>query len=185
MYASIKQSSAVLVCFAFLITSVQAGEGIVWSDDFEQYKDGERLHGQNGWKGFLNEPRVAPRVTGAQNHTEGGSRSVEMTAEADLVREFAEEFGALEDSGQWIFRAWEYVPSEMTGASYFIMLNTYNDRGPLNWSVQVHHSAEGGTIGADFRGEELPLITDRWVPIEVHIDLDTDITSDPTRSAVE
>ena len=86
MYSSIKQSSAVLVCFAFSITSVQAGEGIVWSDDFERYKDGERLHGQNGWKGFLNERDVAPRVTSDQNHTEDGSRSVEMVDVADLVQ---------------------------------------------------------------------------------------------------
>ncbi|MEZ4767473.1 MAG: hypothetical protein R2844_03500 [Caldilineales bacterium] len=33
--------------------------------------------------------------------------------------------------------AWQYVPTDFIGQSYFILLNTYNDNGPYNWSTEV------------------------------------------------
>jgi len=178
MYHKTNLLTAVLVVLTIIATSSRAGEGVVWSDDFEQYKDGQELHGHNGWQAL----RAPVRVTSAENHTEGGSLSVDISGDGSLVREFADEFGAMQDSGQWIFRAWEYVPSEMTRTSFFIMLNTYDEGGRYSWSVQIRHNAEVGIIRADYRGEELPLITDRWVPIEVHIDLDTDIAGEGVHS---
>ena len=161
---------------------VQAGQHVVWDEDFEGYVSGQDLHGINGWKGWDNDPGVSAQVTNAANHTGGGRLSVDIEGPADLVREYANEFGATENSGQWVYRAWQFVPSNMSGKSYFIMQNTYDDGGPYNWSVTVHHDVARGTIQADYGGEELPLFTDEWISIRIEIDLDTDLDPEGLQS---
>ena len=154
---------------------VQAGHGVVFLEDWEGFDVGEQVHGQNGWKGWDNGEGAGAFVTDAQNHTDGGSKSIEIISGSDLIHEFASELGATEDSGQWRLRVWQYIPGDLTGTAWHIWQNQYNDNGPYAWSVQIRATIASGVIHADFRGEELPLITDRWVEYVIDVDLDTDI----------
>jgi len=145
-----------------------APEAILWSDNFDSYATGSQLHGQGGWKGWDNSPAGGALASGAQFAT--APNSAEIVGASDLVHEYS---GAT--SGPFAYIAWQYVPSSMTGVSYFILLNTYNDGGPYNWSVQVEFDGalnQVNNTGAS--GGSLPLIRGQWVQLRVEIDLTAD-----------
>ncbi|MCL4263279.1 MAG: M36 family metallopeptidase [Anaerolineae bacterium] len=142
-----------------------------WSDNFDSYPTGQDLHGVGGWKGWDNNPAFTAFTTATQARS--APNSVDIVGNADLVQEYT---GAT--SGQWTYTAWQYVPSSMTGLTYFIMLNTYADGGPNNWSVQVNFNAATDTVTNDgATGGTLPLVEDQWVEIRLEIDLDADTQS--------
>lgn len=147
-----------------------------WHDAFDFHAAGQGLHGRYGWKGWDNNPLADGMVTDAQAHTPFNSLAVQGTT--DLVQEFDL------PAGRYLFTAWQYVPSDLqsgcdpTGAfcgSFLILLNTYQDGGPYHWSVQLHADALTETFIRDQPAPAaLPLVTDRWVPIDVLIDLVAD-----------
>ena len=103
---------------------VQADDGVVFLEDWEGFDVGEQVHGQNGWKGWDNGEGAGAFVTDAQNHTEGGSKSIDINGGSDLVRPFATEFGSVQDSGQWRLRVWQYVPGDLSSQTWHIWPNT-------------------------------------------------------------
>ncbi len=140
-----------------------------WYEDFDSYATGSQMHGQGGWKGWDNVPGAGALVSDVQAHST--PNSVEILGASDLVHEYSGY-----TSGIWTYSAWQYVPGNFTGTTYFILLNTYNDGGPYNWSVQVNFDGATNMVVNDGNaGGSLPLIRDRWVEIRVQIDLDSDI----------
>jgi hypothetical protein len=94
---------------------------------------------------------------------------VEITGNSDLVHEYDAA------GGQWTYTAWQYVPGDLEGVTYFIMQNMYNDFGPYDWSIQLPLNQTAGMITDDHvAGAELPIMFDQWAEIRVEIDLDTD-----------
>ena len=143
--------------------------GVEFEENFDSYADGSDMHNQGGWKGWDNSPAAGALVTSAQSLS--APHSVDIVGASDLVHEFTGY-----TSGQWIFTAWSYVPSgSVGGPSYFILLNTYNDFGPYNWSTQVFFDTVGGVVFSDSTGGTVPLVTDAWAEIRVEIDLDADL----------
>jgi subtilisin family serine protease len=138
-----------------------------WEEDFDSYPTGQNMHGIGGWKGWDNNPAFTAFTSDTQARS--APNSIEIVGNNDPVREFA---GAV--AGQWIFTTWQYIPSSMTGTTYYIMLNTYNDGGAKNWSVQVRFNTATGVVNDGVSGGTLPLVTDQWVEIRLEIDLDTD-----------
>ena len=148
---------------AVLPTSARAD----WADNFDSYVAGSGLHGQGGWHGWDNDPTWNAYVTDL--YSRSAPNSVDIVGASDMVHEYSGY-----TSGRWIFTAWQYVPSNFTGLSYFLLLNTYNDSGPYNWSCQVVFDSAGSVV-SDPEGDSLPLITGSWVEIRVEIDLDADV----------
>lgn len=150
-----------------------------WYEDFETHFPGVGADNWRGWKGWDDDPAFDAPVTEQQPH--GGANSIQIENDADLVKEFEA------DSGLWSFEAWQYIPSDFesggTGAnrgSWFLLLNTYNDGGPYNWSVGLQVDSVPGLIKV-YQGDELntvniPYETDRWVKIQSVINLDDDWT---------
>ena len=138
-----------------------------WTDDFDSYATGQNMHGVGGWKGWDNLPGFTAFTSDAQARSTPNSFAIE--GGNDPVREFS---GV--NSGQWTFTTWQYIPTGMTGTSYFIMLNTYNDGGAKNWSVQVRFNSATGVTNDGVSGGSLPLVTNQWVEIRLEIDLDAD-----------
>ncbi len=141
-----------------------------WLEDFDSYANGSSMHGQGGWKGWDNDPTWTAYVTDVQSRS--SPHSVEIAGNSDLVHEYC---GAT--FGQWTYTAWQYIPSDMSGESYFIMQNTYNDGGPYNWSVQLDFISASGMLVGDCGAADnvtMPYITDQWVEIRVDIFLDPD-----------
>ncbi|GIK57656.1 MAG: S8 family serine peptidase [Chloroflexi bacterium] len=138
-----------------------------WSDDFDSYATDSQIHGQGGWKGWFNDPGAGAFVR--DTYAVSAPNSVEILGGSDLVHEYSGY-----TSGFWTYTAWQYVPTDFVGESYFIMLNQYNDAGTtMNWSTQVMFSSVGDMVINDgVSGGTLPLVKGEWVEIRVEIDLD-------------
>lgn len=153
----------------------QAPTNRYWFDNFDTYATGSPLHGQGGWAGWDGVEDATGYVTDDQSRSSPNSLEIKWftTVAADMVHEYTDI-----NSGTWIFKAWQYVPSEMTGTQFFILMNTYvilTHNNP-DWSLQLELSATGGYI-RDYNNvaATLPLVTDQWAQIRVEIDFDADI----------
>ncbi|MCB9135042.1 MAG: hypothetical protein H6636_06425 [Anaerolineales bacterium] len=145
----------------------------IWSDNFDSYATGQNLHGVGGWKGWGNSAAASASTTAAQALS--APNSVDILGASDLVHEYS---GST--SGQWVYTAWQYLPSSMSGQTYFILLNQYDDVGTTNnWSTQVCFDSAANVLydatGTSCTGtNSLPIVYDQWVEIRVEIDLDAD-----------
>jgi hypothetical protein len=140
-----------------------------WADNFDSYATGSQMHGQGGWKGWGNTVAAGALTSSAQ--AVSAPNSVDINGGSDLVHEYTGY-----TAGTWIYTAWQYVPVEMTGVSYFILLNQYDDAGTTNnWSTQVNFDASTNLVTNEgVSGGTLALIKGQWVEINVLIDLTAD-----------
>jgi hypothetical protein len=151
-----------------------------WFDSFDNHDDTDLIHGLRDWQGWDNDPAFDAPVT--NTIAQSPPNSLNVADETDIVRPFE---GA--DSGAWSFTAWQYIPSDFASGSagnfagsYFNILNTYNDNGPYDWSVQIQIDSNDGMLKV-FHGQgtdriSVPFETDRWVKIQTVIDLENDWT---------
>ena len=137
-----------------------------WADGFDAYANGSGLHNQGGWRGWDGNPAFDAFVTNAQALSI--PHSVDITPTSDIVQQFA---GA--NTGTWIMTGWCYIPSGSTGDQYFILLNTYNEGGPNNWSTQILFDSDTGLVSdADNPfGTTFAIVNNQWVEVRVEIDL--------------
>ncbi|MCH7848540.1 MAG: hypothetical protein IIB53_09280 [Planctomycetes bacterium] len=149
------------------------GVSVPAGDDFDSYKDGFLLTGVNGWSGWEDSPGAVANVTSDQFRS--APHSIEIDAGDDPVQQYLGAFC----EGQYVFTVYQYIPSNMVGLSFFIMLNTYNNVNNTgrNWSVQVNFDNSTGLVHDDGSGAEMPIINDAWVEIRLDIDLDADFYS--------
>ncbi len=152
------------------------------SEDFEDYVLPTSLHGLNGWEGWDNDISFDAPVTDAQSRST--DNSVDISGASDLVHPIC---GA--DEGAWSFTAWQYIPSSFTSGggggldgSYFVLMNTYNPDAPASsdFSVQIQTDSNDGLFKV-FHGDgndriSVPYDSDRWVKIQVIIDIEEDWT---------
>jgi hypothetical protein len=144
-----------------------------WYEDFDNYTLGQYLENESdpadgGWHGWDSNPAAGAYVVDVQAHS--SPHSVEVVDQTDLVHEY-EGY----TSGQWVYTAWQYIPSDLIGQTYFIMLNTYEDGGDKNWALQIGFNGVTDLLTSEFEGLTLPIIYDQWVEIRVEIDLDADL----------
>ena len=146
-----------------------------WSDNFDSYTNGQYLDGtpdDGGWKGWDNVATAAGMVSDA--HFRSAPYSDQIWGTSDNVHEYTGY-----TTGKWVYTAWQYVPDNFTGMTYFILLSDYADgAGQSNqWAVQMHFDSELGLVESEFDALDLPLIKARWVEIRAEIDLDSDLMS--------
>ena len=153
---------AVIFAIAGIASVAQAS---IFFEDFESYAPGSQMHGQGGWKGWNNVPGAGAPLSSTYAYS--GSNSVEIVPAADLVHEFDV------TGGLWILTAMQYIPSGTSGTTWFILLNTYNDNGAQDWSVQTQFVLADGTITSSYdSGTLATIVYDAWVEIKCVIDLD-------------
>lgn len=144
-----------------------------WSDNFDSYAAGSQLIGQGGWEGWGNNPAAGALVSNAQSHSSPNSAAI--VGDTDLVHQYSGY-----TSGVWNYTAWQYIPTDFSGESYFILMNQYTPAGggTGNWSTQVHFQSATNLVigdpGPGNPGGTLPLVKGQWVPIRVLIDLNAD-----------
>ncbi|MBN1921455.1 MAG: S8 family serine peptidase [Anaerolineae bacterium] len=141
-----------------------------WSDNFDSYATGSQMHGQGGWKGWGNDVAGGALTSNAQ--AVSAPNSVAILGASDLVHEYS---GV--NSGQWVYTAWQYIPTDFTGQSYFILLNTYSDAGTdNNWSAQVMFDGAANTVTNDggVSGGSLALVKGQWVELRLELNLGAD-----------
>ena len=143
-----------------------------WSDGFESYTNGQFLDGgpeDGGWKGWDNLPVAGAYVTNLYAHS--GTLSVEASLGTDLVHEYE-----IATAGKWNYTLWQYIPSDFSGDSYFILLSDYTDgAGQSNtWAVQLSFNSATGMVQSQSLNEELPYILGQWAEIRCEVDLTLD-----------
>ncbi len=157
------------------VSGIGEGGPPAWSEDFEPYALGSSLHNQGGWRGWDGSAAWTAYVTDVQSHSP--VQSVDIVGGSDLVHEHSGY-----TAGEWTYAAWMYVPDNFLSGgtdargSYFILLNTYNETGPYEWSVQLHADSDTDTFIRDgVIPASVPLVTGRWVKLYVLIDLNNDL----------
>jgi hypothetical protein len=145
-------------------------QAVGWADNFDSYATGVSLHGLGGWKGWYNDPAATAYTSSTQALS--APNSVNITSTADLVHEYS---GYI--AGEWVYTAWQYIPTGFVGESYFILMNQYNDDGSVgNWSVQVYFNGTlNQVVNSGISGGTLPLIKGTWVELRMEIDLTNDL----------
>jgi len=158
--------------FTKIIEPKVMSKELLWSDDFEDYELYQFLDGtgdDGGWEGWDNTPAAGAFVT--NNESKSPEQSVEIVDDSDLVHRYS---GV--SSGSATYTAWQYIPEDFEGETYFILLNTY-DPPTHHWSTQIRFSSIDGLVSSETYGgieESLPLITGEWVEIRVEIDFESD-----------
>ena len=151
---------------AAVLAAVAASASANWYEDFDSYETGSGLHGQGGWYGWEGLPIFDGYITDL--YARSAPNSLESTLSTDMVHEF-EGY----TSGHCTFTAWQYIPDDFVGESYFILLNTYGV-GTHNFSTQIRFDFLG-YVESESENAQLALITGQWVELRVEIDLDADV----------
>jgi hypothetical protein len=143
-----------------------------WSDNFDSYTNDQFLDGggdDGGWKGWDNAPSAGAYVVDDQALS--APYSVEVALGTDLVHEY-EGYTA----GIWNYTAWQYIPDDFVGDTYFILLSDYTDgAGQANtWAVQLSFNSGTGLVESQWAGETLYYLTGQWVEIRCQCDLTGD-----------
>jgi RHS repeat-associated protein len=151
-------------------------------ENFDSYPNGSSMHGPGGWTGWENNPVATAFVT--QDQYRSPLQSVDINGPSDLVHPFCASGGA------WSYSAWQYIPSDFASGgggqldgSYFMLLNRYPvdaDPNTDDWSVQMQFDSNDGMLkvyhGNGLNTINVPYDTDRWVKIQVIVDLENDWT---------
>ncbi len=137
-----------------------------WFENFDTYATGSQIHLQGGWQGWNLSAAAGALVS--QDAAYNAPNSIKITGASDLVHRYFDYF-----SGLWVYSARQYIPSSVTsGTSYFILLNTYNDNGPYDWSVQTAFNLQAGTVSEEISSSiTLPIVRNQWVEVRYLIDL--------------
>jgi hypothetical protein len=140
-----------------------------WSDNFDSYGTGS-INGLGGWQGWDGVAGAAGTVAATQSLSPPHSQAI--AGAADSVHQYSGY-----TSGLWTYTAWQYIPALYTGQSYFILLNTYNDGGPYNWSLQIQFDAATNLVKSEFDDLSAPLIRGQWIQLRDEIDMTADTQS--------
>jgi hypothetical protein len=138
-----------------------------WRDDFDSYATNSQVVNQGGWEEWG--PGAGALVSSAQSR--GPGNSIDINGPSDLVHQYTGY-----TSGTWEYTTWQYIPTAMTGKTYFILLSSF---GAMNkWAVQVAFDKATGNVIADAGGGQVttPILYDKWVQIQVLVHLDADWT---------
>ena len=169
------KKTVVVIGIFFLLLEASAtlgGSTPVWTDNFDTYTNGQFLDGgpdDGGWKGWDNVPAAGAYVTNTQSYS--SPHSVDILLTTDLVHEY-EGY----TTGQWVYRCMQYIPTDFTGNSYFILLSNYTDGGGNNnkWALLIRFDSANQIVESESDLVTTPLITGEWVELRTEIDLDSD-----------
>ena len=139
-----------------------------WSDNFDSYENGTLLYNVGGWSGWDDSPAAAGTVSDVQSHSAPHAIAVNDTADAvHPLTGF--------EGGQWIITAWQYIPSDLTGITYFVVNSYYQHGGPYYWTVEIHCDPSTDQVRDALRDPDglstLPVLYDQWVEIRIEVDL--------------
>jgi hypothetical protein len=150
-----------------------------WTDNFDGYNLGP-LAPQGGWTGWGGDLLVTGTVVNDHWLSAPQSQQVGGGAGTDSVHTYSDY-----TAGHWTYVANQFIPSDFTGTTYFIMNNTYTNGGSnTRWSVQVGFNGATNQLDVDAgysyypnpTAVHAPMIRGQWVPIRVEIYLDQDWT---------
>jgi hypothetical protein len=153
-------------------------EGDCFFDDFENYSLG-LICGQagppGGWEEWDGSVDVCGDVSAEQANS--GTQSLKIVGSTGSAGDDTVQQHQIV-GGVWTYSVMTYVPSDATGAAYFLLLAGYPPSEAFNWTTQIRIDADMGIVESEWGTSfNIPLITDQWVELRVEIDMPND-TSD-------
>jgi hypothetical protein len=161
---------------------------VPWSDDFEQSTNAGYLPGVDptggsapfvslgGWEQW--DLTLANGARISTTFANSGTQSLFNGGDSDIVQRFNV------STGRWILKSQVYVPTaatsvaeEMTIDTWYIWLHLYNVNGPKDWAMQFNFNPATGNAqysGGPNAGVSMNYTSDKWIDIEVQVDLDAD-----------
>ena len=102
------------------------------------------------------------------------ANSIDIVGDTDLVHQYN---GTA--PGTWVYSAWQYLPTSVTGKTYFILLDTFPASLFGHWSTQLCFDGAANVVRDDTTGDctsavTTPVVRDQWVEIRVVINLAAD-----------
>ncbi len=161
------------VVFACVASGPAMGQ-VVFSENFDGYTPGQQMHGVNGWSGWEGDPMWGAVISNEVSRSPGNS--IRIDPDSDITRTW----DGIRDTGQYEFSIWVYTPSSLTGQTYFILLDLYENIPGYahHWATQIQMNADTNEVtddlGAGGVSQVVPLVRDAWVEIKVMIDFDMD-----------
>ena len=139
-----------------------------WEDNFDSYANGTFMYNVGGWTGWDDNAAAAGTISDVQAHSAPHSMAVNDTADAiHPVTNF--------EGGKWIITAWQYLPSDLSGMSYFVVNSYYEHGGPYYWTVEMHFDPTTDMVTDALRDPDglngVPIVYDQWVEIRIETDL--------------
>ncbi len=171
----IRKMLVIGVLFLFLGASALHVSAIgPWSDNFDSYTDGQLLDGTSddgGWVGWANNAGAYGTVT--NDNYRSAPYAVDINGASDLVHLYGD------TTGEWVFKAWQFIPVGQSGGTYggtyFIMNDVYTAGGAdTHWAVQIQFDNNLDVVESEFDAATLPLIYDQWIELRVEINFDID-----------
>src|SRR5688500_12582390 len=107
-----------------------------WSDNFNTYPLGSVINGQGGWKQWDSAPNTTSKIYDNTTGFARSGRSVGIDSVGGQTSDLVHEYTGV-NSGQHTFAGYTYCPTGNIDKWYFLLLNTYQDFGPYDWSVQL------------------------------------------------
>ncbi len=148
---------------------VEQPPGGGWSDNFDSYPQGTVLYNVGGWTGWDDNPDAAGVVDGSNYRS--APHSIAVKGAGDAIHPFTGIQG-----GKWVIKAWQYIPSNLSATTYFIVNSYYQHGGPYFWTVELHFNPALGVVFDSLRdpnaASALPIVYDEWVEIRVEVDFD-------------
>ncbi|MBN1356725.1 hypothetical protein JXA40_10735 [bacterium] len=155
---------------AVLLTGLPAAVLSDWTENFDSYAPGP-LPPQSDWEPWDGDAGAANFNVVADEFL-SDPYSLEINGVDDAVHQYT---GYAE--GEWIYTAWQFIPSDAAGeATYFILMNTYvvGTHNNPDWSVQIACDPAANTVTDEHSLGTTSLLKDEWVEIRVEINLTTD-----------
>ncbi len=149
---------------------------IGFCDDFDSYAANLELFNVGGWTGWDNLQSASGFTSAVQARS--APHSIDVGGFKDAVHPFQTAFSG----GVWEIVAWQYVPSNLSGTTYFIVNSYYEHGGPYFFPVEMHFEPSGNYVYDALRDPlaetTLPLVYDQWVEIRIEADFDNDWPGD-------
>jgi len=162
------------------------GANAQWSDNFDTYAAGSVINGQGGWKQWDSAPNTTSIIvaTGGTFAVHTGSNCVGVFSNGVQTSDLVHEYTGY-NSGTWDWKAYSYLPltnpppgqGPLIDDVFFLLLNTYADFGPYNWSVQLTMNPNTGVWTVDAGSVATAtgaLVFDQWIECKATIDLTAD-----------
>lgn len=138
---------------------------------FDEYAPGTQLHGVDGWRAW--DGNAANGAVTSALFARSGTSSLAIQGRASgRISDLVQTYNL--SSTHLVFTAWQYIPSSLTsGDSYFILMDRYNEGGAKHWATQLQFNLASNTVRDNLYGSfgNGTIVRDRWVPIEVDINL--------------
>ncbi len=166
-----------VLLLAFMVASPGVLFAQDWFDGFEDYSVGQFPTDDDKpiWATWTDDPVNKPQEYGAitTDQAASGTKSLQIQDSNDIVVLLSQV-----NSGVWSIRAKYFLPTDHTGAAYFILMNEFTagcpEGAPCQWALQAEMISATNEF-KDGKGGIRPLIKGRWVEMQVTVDFNSNV----------